>query len=126
MTFASRHNKNVTNLFTYKQHPDAQFIKVRTLFEEGYTREAKKPAVVRGVFISRAGKYGPSASLICDGFNVNLPAHMLEEVEAILKSPEDIADINAGRVGVYAYEYVNSNGGASYSISWTDLEELPY
>ena len=48
------------------------------------------------------------------------------DIEDILKSPEDIEDINAGRVGVYAYEYVNRNGGTSYSVSWTDIEELPY
>ena len=126
MSFANRHNKNTSNLFTYQQQKDAQFIKCRDLYDQGYTMEAKKAATVRGVFISRAGKYGPSASLICEGFNVNLPAHMLEEVEEILRSPEDLEDINAGRVGVYAYEYVNKNGGASYSVTWTDLEELPY
>lgn len=126
MSFASRHNKNTSNLFTFQQDKEAPFIKCRDLFEKGYTLDEKNPAIVLGMYISRAGKYGPSATLICRGFNVNLPAHMVEDVEEILRNDEDIKDINAGKVGVYAYEYVNKNGGQSYSVTWTDLEELPY
>lgn len=129
MSFALRHNKAV---FTYKQADDAPFCKVRELYEHGYTEEKKRPIVVRGCFINRGGKYGDSAALVCEGFNVNLPRHMLEEIQDILGCQEDVDEINAGKVGAYAYEYENRNGGKSYSIRWTDLSQdintsdLPY
>lgn len=131
MSFASRHNKATSNVFTYQQIEDAPFCKVRELYEHGYTEDKKRPIIVRGCFINRGGKYGDSAALVCEGFNVNLPNHMLKEVEEILRSEQDIADINAGTVGAYAYEYTNRNGGKSYSLRWCELgsinsSDLPY
>ena len=126
MSFATRHNKATSNVFTYQQTADAPFYKCKDLFAQGYTEDKKKPAVVRGCYISRAGKFGPAATLICEGFNVNLPAHLTDEIDDMMKNADDIADINGGKVGVYAYEYVNSRGSKSYSVRWTDLEQLPF
>lgn len=133
MSFASKHTKATSNVFTYQQIEDATYTKCEELFKHGYTEEQKRHIVVRGCFVNKTGRYGKSAALICEGFNVNLPSHMNDEIEAIMADPEDIAAINAGKVGAYAYEYINSRGGKSYSIHWIDLPgdainnaDLPY
>lgn len=132
MSFANRHTKATSNIFTYQQAEDATFCKCKELYDHGYTEEKGRHVTVRGCFVNESGKFGPSAALICEGFNVNLPSHMVNEIKDIMASPEDVADINAGRVGAYAYEYTNSRGGKSYSIRWTDLPgdinnaDLPY
>lgn len=130
MSFANRHNKTTSNLFSYKQIPDAPYYKCREMFDKGFTEENKNPVRVLGCYISNAGRYAPNATLICDGFNVNLPKHMVNDVQDILSNEEDIQDINAGVVGVYFYEYVNKNGGKSYSARWCDMNagnaDLPY
>lgn len=123
MAFAEKHNKSTSNVFTYQQIKDAPYIKVKDVYNNGNT--SKDTALtVRGCYVNRGGRYGDSPALICEGFNVNLPNHMLQEVNDILQDPQDIADINAGRVWFYAYEYTNRNGGSSYSIRWVDLDDI--
>lgn len=132
MSFANRHTKASSNVFTYQQAEDATYCKVKELYDHGYTEEKGRHITVRGCFINRGGRFGDSPALICEGFNVNLPSHMLKEIDEIMHSEQDIADINAGKVGAYAYEYTNSRGGKSYSIRWKDLPgdinnaDLPY
>ena len=132
MSFANRHTKASSNVFTYQQAEDATYCKVKELYDHGYTEEKGRYITVRGCFLNRGGRFGDSPALICEGFNVNLPSHMLKEIDEIMHNDQDIADINAGKVGAYAYEYTNSRGGKSYSIRWTDLPgdinnaDLPY
>lgn len=134
MSFANRHNRTTSNVFTYQQAEDAPYCKVKDLFAHNYTEEKKKPVRVRGMFIKKGGRYGDSATLICEGFNVNLPGHMVDDIDDMLHNQDDIDDINAGKVGAYAYEYVNSRGSKSYSIHWVDInpgldisdDDLPY
>lgn len=132
MSFANRHNHNTSSVFNYKQVEDATFAKCKELYEHGYTEEKQRHITVRGCFINKGGRYGDSPALICEGFNVNLPSHMIKDIQDILASDEDIAAINAGKVGAYVYQYENSRGGTSYSIRWIDLPgdinntDLPY
>lgn len=127
MSFASKHNKSTENLFTFQQAEGVPWTKTAELYAHGYTSE-DKAIVCLGLFINRSGRYDPYPVMICQGFNVNLPAHMLKEVEEILNSPEDIAAINNAQVGAYVYEYTNSRGGKSYGLCWVDIptENLPY
>lgn len=127
MSFASKHNKSTENLFTFQQAEGVPWTKASELYAHGYTSE-DKAFVCLGLFINRSGRYDPYPVMICQGFNVNLPAHMLKEVEEILSNPEDIAAINNAQVGAYTYEYVNSRGGKSYGIRWVDIptDNLPY
>ena len=59
---------------------------------------------------------------ICEDCFVNFPAHMLEEVEAILKSSEDIEDIKAGKVGFIIEPYTTDEGNTCYGIRWSDID----
>ena len=130
MTFANRHNHG--NKFTFRQEKDAPYIKAAELFKRGVNSE-QTAVRVRGLYINRGGRFGDSPAMICDGFNVNLPSHMLREVEDMIASDEDVADINAGKAGAFAYEYENRNGSTSYGIAWVDMpaldiaaDDLPY
>ena len=120
MSFANKHNKANANAFSYTQIEGAPYIKAADLFQRGNSDEGTA-VKVRGCFLNEKGRFGPSASLICEGFNINVPSHMTKEVESILQDPDDIQSINAGMVGVYAYEYVNSRGGKSYGLRWVDI-----
>lgn len=125
MTFANKHNKANTKVFTYEQVEKPQWIKLKALYEQG----ADKPEAaftILGCFINHGSQFGDQPALVCEGYNVNLPAHMLPEIRDILNDQEDINAINEGRVGAYVYEYVNSRGGKSYGLRWVDKEPLPF
>lgn len=130
MSFANRHNKPANGAtFTFQQIENPEYFKLKDIYGQG-VQSAKDAVTVRGVFIVTGGRFGDQGTLVCDGYNVNLPAHMLKEVRDIMASQEDINAINAGAVGFYPYEYTNSRGGTSYSVRWVDLkpvqEELPF
>lgn len=115
MSFAARYNKvnrwNVnTDGFEYRK-----IAEVVAADGEGvvYT--------VRGVRISRGGKYGDSAVVILDSCFVNLPKHMVEDVDHILSSGEDVEDIKAGKVGIEFYSYEGRDGKQHFSANWIDL-----
>lgn len=133
MSFAAKHNKESKPLFTYKQAEDATFTRCKELYEHGYTEEKQRHVVCRGLFIVPARRFGDTPVMVCDGFNVNLPGHMLQDVRDIMADPEAVEDINAGKVGAYTYEYTNKLGTLSYGIRWVDLPgdaisnaDLPY
>ena len=115
MSFASRHNKvnrwDVnTDGFEYKKIAD---IVAADGEDVAYT--------VRGVRISRGGKYGDSAVVILDTCFVNLPKHMVEDMDQILASGEDVEDIKAGKVGIEFYSYEGRDGKPHYSANWVDM-----
>lgn len=124
MSFASKHNKKAVR-FTFQQIENPQYFKLKDLFAKGF-RDEKNVFTVRGAYINHGGRYGDSAALICDGFNINLPSHMCDEIRVMIDDPADITSINNGEVGGYVYEYQNKNGGTSYGLRWVDLEALPF
>ena len=124
MSFASRHNKN-SYRFTFQQIDKPEYFKLKDLYAKGF-RDDKNVFTVRGAYINHGGRYGDSASLICDGFNINLPSHMCDEIRELIGNADDVAAINNGEVGGYVYEYTNKNGGTSYSVRWVDLEPMPF
>jgi hypothetical protein len=127
MSFASKHNKSTVNLFHFQQEEGVPWTKLQELYQHGYTSE-EKAVVCLGLYINRSGRYEPYPVMICQGFNVNLPSHMVSDVEEILSSQEDIDAINNATVGAYVYEYTNKRGGKSYSLRWVDIPTatLPY
>ena len=135
MSFANKHNTGNAASFTYKQIENPAYVKVKDLYQAGHVD--KETAIkVRGCFISNKGRFGKSGVLVCDGFNVNLPKHMTEDIESILQDPDDIASINNECVGFFTYPYKDSQGGTSYGVTWVDLpgiapvaidnKDLPY
>lgn len=124
MSFASKHNKG--GIQWGIDSKDFPYISCKDLAEMGHI-DIANAIVLRGLFISRnkdakhLKEYGPSVVAIIDGKLVNLPNHMLEEVEGILADPEDVEAIKAGHVGFYIRAY-ESHGKDCYGVQWIDVE----
>ena len=79
---------------------------------------------LQGLYINRKSEYGDAPVAITTEFFVNLPEYMLDEVQEILKSSEDIEDIKAGKVGFKVEPYEKKIGKQTktcYGIRWIDI-----
>lgn len=121
MSFAAKHNKGAifncnTEGFDYKSLKD--------LFEDNGEDQVY---VVQGIYINRKSEYGDAPVAICDSFFVNLPQHLLDDCETILKDQDDIDAIKAGKVGfkIEQYESDKKKGKdkTCYGIKWVDIDE---
>ena len=77
---------------------------------------------IKAVFINKKSKFGPSPVIGLDTCLVDLPAHCLDDVEAILADPEIIDSINEGKAGFSVVTYEDKNGITRYSVNWEDIE----
>lgn len=75
---------------------------------------------VRGAFISKGGKYGNSPAIILDDCIMNAPKHMEDDVVDLLASEEAIAQVEAGKLAISIYEYLDNNGKTQRSFQWID------
>ena len=81
---------------------------------------------VRGIYINTKGLFDDAPVVALDSAYVNLPAHMTQICQEILKDPQAIAAINAGRVGFTIYTYEKPQYHKTcYSIKWVDTEPNP-
>lgn len=116
MSFARRHNKvNKWNIDT----TNFEYMKIKDIVAADGEDVTYK---VYGVTVTRKGKYGDSASVILENCFVNLPKRMLDDVEKILTSDEDMHDIISGKVGIEFYSYRGKDDSTYYSANWIDLE----
>ena len=117
MGFAARHNKggidwNVnTKGFEFVQRAKA------------YKENADAVHTVKGLYINTKGIYGDHPVAICDGYLIDLPENILDDVKEIFKSEEDIQTIKEGKVGFRIEEYQSEKFKKTcYGIRWVDLE----
>lgn len=116
---------NHSNPFNYTNTKDAPFFKLHELAENA--KDPEKVYKIRAVYVNTKSRYGDSPVAVCEGFNVNLPEHMLRDIRSILQDEEVIAEINAQKAGFKIRKYENSRGGTSYTVEWVSLEEdLPF
>lgn len=82
-----------------------------------------KEYIVKGVYIlKKRGKMKQDApNAIIDEAVVNLPSHLLDDVKAILETPEYIEQIKADKCAFSIYTY-NDENGEHRSIKWIDIE----
>ena len=113
MSFAARHSKG--SIFQCNTE-GFDYYKLVDLYD---SKKPDKVFPIQGIYINKKSKYGDAPVAICETCFVNLPAHMLEECQAILKSDEDIQDIKAGLVG-FVIEPYESEGNTCYGIRWVD------
>ena len=117
MSFAARHQKGSifdcnTEGFEYKKP------------SELYSECPDQVHQLQGIYINRKSQYGDAPVAITTEFFVNLPEYMLEEVQEILRSADDIADIKAGKVGFKVETYEKQVGKqikTCYGIRWIDI-----
>lgn len=73
-----------------------------------------------GVYVNKKGRFGAEPVAIIDGFKVNLPKHLLDDVQLILDSDEMIQAIIDGQLGFEIEPYDNARGHF-FTIHWIDL-----
>ena len=112
MSLASKLNKG--NLFNYRLPENPSYYKLDEL-------DPKQTYEIKGLWINEDGKFGPSATLICDGYGVNLPRHLVPVCRQILADPEFVEGINAGVFGFRVRKAVNKAGQDFLSVEWVDL-----
>lgn len=116
--FAAKHNKGTIDWGINTEN--FEYFKLEDLSEMNgpdfeYT--------LRGLFINKnksekqLKEYGASPVAILDDKLVNLPNHLVSEVEGILQDEEDIAEIKAGEVKFKIRSY-ESHGKTCFSPDW--------
>lgn len=113
MSFASKHNKGSKfdisiDGFEFKKLKDLEMGKVYPML---------------GIYINSKGDFAAHPVAISDGILVDLPPHLTEEVQEMLKDDEDVKAIVDGHVGFKVYSYVSKKYGKQcYSVNWVDME----
>lgn len=117
MSFATRHAKG--QIFNCNTE-GFKYYKLSELYAEEPDQEWQ----LQGLYINRKSEYGDAPVAITTDCFVNLPAYMLEEVQEMLRSAEDIEDIKAGKVGFKIETFEKEVGKKKkicYGIRWIDI-----
>lgn len=117
MSIASKYNKGSN--FTYQAPENTPFISLEALFQQD-----KEGAVyvLHSLYINTKGQYGDAPVAITDGYFVNLPRHMLETANEMMKDMEFVDAVNAGKVGFTIRSYVRKGDKKQlYSVNWLDI-----
>ena len=95
------------------------FVKLSEIVKEN----GHKVLTVQGLFTYTTKKNKTRPCLIADSHKINLPDHMLKEVEKLLNDQEAIDLINNGKCGFKTSEYEDTkNGnGTCHSGSFVDI-----
>lgn len=116
MAFASKHNKggidwNIdTTDFTFLTR------------EDSYKKDPETIHKVRGLYINKKSSFGDHPVAICDGYFLDLPDYMTDDVKEILKDEEDVETIKAGKVGIKIEEFYQEKFKKTcYGARWVDL-----
>lgn len=112
---------NKTNVFNF--HPDetATYVKLQDLLEAN-NGDIEAVYTVRALYINNKSKFGEQCVAALDDVLVNLPVHKLEDVKAIIATPEAVDQINAGECGFQIRSYVDGNGINRLTIDWVDIK----
>lgn len=123
MSFAKKHKKGVIDWGINTEN--FEYFKLQDLFD---MNGADQLYVLKGVFINKnkpekqLKEFGASPVGILEDRLVNLPNHMLAEVEDILKDEEDIEAIMNGEA-VFKIRQYESHAKTCYGIDWQEVEE---
>ena len=118
MSFANKYNKG--NVIFDIDIKDYEFMDGYN-FVEKYGSNVVK---IDGLYINKKGNYNPHpvAINIEEKMLIDLPQHMTETVEEILKDSESISLIKRGCVGLRAQKYTDKKYQKTcYGAEWVDL-----
>lgn len=78
---------------------------------------------IKGLFINKKGNFDPHPVAIIENALLDIPAHMHDTVVDILKDPDAIEAIKAGKVGVKVRSYDADKFGKKdcRSVEWVDM-----
>ena len=123
MSFASKHKKGGVQWGIATE--EFEYFKLQDLYE---MNGADEVYTLKGVFVNRnkpekqLKEFGASPVGILEDKLINLPNHMLAEVEDILKDEEDIAAIKAGEA-IFKIRKYESHGKECYGVDWQEVED---
>lgn len=118
MSFAEKYNK-VTRIFDIDVK-EFEFMDGK----EFYAKYGEQTITINGLYINKKGMYGdhPVAILAYEHKLLDLPAHMIDTVKAILSDAESINLIKKGMVGVKAHKYTDTKYHKEcIGFEWCDL-----
>lgn len=118
MSFAKKYNKG--NIIFDIDIKDFNFMDGYDFIKE-YSDEVKK---IDGLYINTKGMYDdhPVAIIESEKILVDLPSHMTETVNDILKDSESIDLIKKGLIGIKAHKYVDKKYNKDcVGFEWCDL-----
>lgn len=118
MSFASKYNKG--SKFQIDTTGWEEYRDLKSLYKDNGA-EAVYP--IYGFYINKKSQYGDAPVIICDGYFVNCPKHLLDTVMDILADDNAIADINAEKVGfkIRTYEAKNYKNKKCYGVEFVDM-----
>ena len=121
MSFASKHKKGAVDWGINTEN--FEYFKLQDLFEmngEDATYELKGVFIYKNKPEKQLKEYGASPVGILEDKLVNLPNHMLGEVEDMLSDPEDIEAIKNGEA-VFKIRSYESHGKTCFGIDWQEV-----
>lgn len=77
--------------------------------------------IVRGFFITN-GKYGERPVMIVDGYNINLPVHLLSKIKEIRANADAVTAINNGLCGFRIRMYEDGHDIVRYTVDLYDIK----
>lgn len=113
MSFASKYNRNTR--FNVSFSEDSHYVSLRELFSDEH-----KVHVLNGFYKNVHGMYGKNYVAVCGDMLVDLPKHLNDTVEAIMKDDAAVESINDKKVGITVYKY-NTHNKDCYSINFVDI-----
>lgn len=82
------------------------------------TETTNQPLIFYGAY-TKQGKFGETASLICnERLVVNLPKHLTDDVLDMIADDECSTEIKNGNCAFYTTTYIDCKGQTSYSVKW--------
>ena len=97
-----------------------EYINLDNYVQDGYPNYF----VVKGMFITKSGKFGPRGIIVSEAFNIQVPKHLNADISDILSNYDMIDAINEGKCGAKVYQYTDKNGVKRNSIRFVDIEEV--
>ncbi len=118
MSFGSKHAKSTVS-FTFDYRQVSHYTTLQELYAEN---GATKVYVIRALYISNKGKYGPQPIITIDDAFVNAPSHLIPAITEMMNDPEDVQSINEGKAGFRIRTYLSKSKNLCYSVDWMDVE----
>ena len=96
-----------------------EYRKLEELYKE-YGKDVQYP--IRALYVNKT-KFGESAVATTDGYFINLPSHVVNDVKEIIADEDLVNRINEGLVSIEIYEYFSHKyNDVFYGIRWVERE----
>ncbi len=103
----SKFNKSQYDKIDWGKNTEGfSFKKISDLVSEG-----KNDVVCYGFFFTKSDNYGLSPVAILSDCLLNIPTHLREAVEEILKDTEAVSEIKAGKLSLHFRDYTSKRYG---------------